>query len=145
MKIFTYGLLIAGFGVAGFVAAVWVASSSAGGSQEPSLPRMAERTTVEVVEDCAYGRCPCMTAHIRQTSAPAGWSSIQQSKSPINRCDTPPQGYHAEKFGRDKCVICPDGMRYSAFLMDSAQIRRRANLAENQCVSIQRSCVDDAR
>ena len=146
MKIIFYIVIIAVMGGAGFVLAGIGSGDKAPAvaprlTSQDSLPDMTARTAIEVVEDCPYGRCPCMTSRIRQTSVPAGWSKLQVKKYSVGRCTAPPAGYHAEKFSDGKCVICPDGMRYSALLQRSDLIRARANLSENQCVLIETVCL----
>ncbi len=142
MKIIKYAIVIAAVGIAVFVIMDRFVSENSGGSLESSLPRMAEQTSVEVVEDCPLGRCPCMTSRIRQTSVPAGWAKLIKPKFSAYRCDPPPSGYRADIYHRTKCVICPTGMQYSGLLQNSPQIKNRAKLAEDQCVSIQRTCLD---
>lgn len=145
MKFFKYALFLAALGVAGFFAADYVISKPSDSAAGASLPRMAEKTHIEVEEDCPFGRCPCMRHRIQQTSVPAGWSKLKKTKFSADRCDPPPSGHRVDIYRRQKCVICPEGMQYSGFLRDSAKIRSRANLTEDQCVLIKRTCLDDKR
>lgn len=148
MKTYKYFFCLAALGTVCLVFGCGAPSNTSGSSSEPSLPKLEEKTQIEVVEDCPFGRCPCMTHRIKQTSVPAGWSKLKKEKFSVHRCTPAPKGYRAEPYLRknlEKCVICPEGMEYSANLRDSRKIRARANLKEDQCVRIQRTCLDDKR
>ena len=141
-----YVLIIIFIGIlggAGFLVAGLNQSGPAGSAAaQATLPDFSQPSSVEVVEDCRFGRCPCMTSRIRQTSVPAGKVKVTRDQFSGSKCGSVPSGYYASKNRIESCVVCPSGWQYSGLLQDREGILSRGNLPGHQCVKIERTWLD---